>query len=497
MKFAKSCVNFCCLLAVNSVVIAQERPSVVTNPSFEIADETSTTKLLGWRTTGDGSVVQVDTIVKHSGKQSLQIWRKAGSEFSGIAQAVDATPFRGKGIVLKAALRYDGQVDGPINLWLRADGASQRNLSFVNSYQSPPSNDALWVERRTTMMVVPEDATQLLFGAVNGGSGRLWVDDIALVDLEEAGAAQPPSEAAAKYLKEAISKTRAIALNADKVDWAKTEKIAAGLLAGAINSQDTYSAVSFMLKQLVDRHSHLIPATEATRRAAETRVDNFSIESERLDRHGYLSIPGYVGGNQERATAFVDDIRQRISTLASGNTCGWIVDLRNNTGGNMWPMIAGLSPLIGEGLVGLFESPKAKSEWRVGSNGDAIIGQSKTSGSSPASFIDGGKASVAVLTGPRTASSGEAVAVAFRGRPNTRAFGTPTAGLTTANTTVAMSDGAMLAIMVSVYVDRTGAKYGGKLIPDESVDGATKNLSDDPVVKAAAKWLNAGAGCQK
>jgi C-terminal processing protease CtpA/Prc len=193
----------------------------------------------------------------------------------------------------------------------------------------------------------------------------------------------------------------------------------------------------------------------------------------------------------------VDDIRQRISTLASGNTCGWIVDLRNNTGGNMWPMIAGLSPLIGEGLAGVFESPKAKNEWRVGVNGEAIIGQLKTSGSSPASFVDGGKARVAVLTGQATASSGEAVAVAFRGRPNTRAFGTPTAGLTTANTTVAMSDGALLAIAVSVYVDRTGVKYGGKLNPDELVEGTAKLLADDPVVKAAAKWLNDGAACQK
>ena len=496
MKFAKWCVHLCCFLAVSSAAVAQERPSAVANPSFEIADEKTNTKLLGWRTVGDGPVVQIDEIVKNTGKQSPQILRKEGSRFGGIAQSVDATSSRGKAIVLKAALRYDGQVDGTIGLWLRADGASPINAPLVNSYQNPPSNDGRWVERRT-MMLVPEETKQLVFGAVNGGSGRLWVDDIALVDLEAVELAQPPSEAAAKYLNEAISKTREIALNADKVDWEKTQKIATSMAAGAINPQDTYPAVSFMLSQLGDRHSHLIPVTEVTRLKAETRVDNFSIASERLDGLGYLSIPGYVGGNQERVTAFVDDIRQRISTMASGKTCGWIVDLRNNTGGNMWPMIAGLSPLIGEGLAGAFESSKAKNEWRVGPNGDTLIGQAKTSGSSPASFVDGGKARVAVLIGPGTASSGEAIAVAFRGRPNTRSFGTPTAGLTTANTTVAMSDGAMLAITVSVYVDRTGAKYGGRMNPDELVEGTAKTVADDPVVKAASRWLNDGAGCQK
>lgn len=496
MKFAKLCGSFCWLLAVSSLSIAQGLPSAVTNPSFEIADEKTNTKLLGWRTVGDGPVVQIDDTVKNSGKQSVQILRKEGAQFGGIVQTVDATPYRGKPIVLKAALRYDGQVDGTIGLWLRADGASPANAPMVSSYQNPPSNDARWIERRA-MMLVPEETKELVFGAVNGASGQLWVDDIELVNLDAAALAQPPSEVAARYLHEAISKTREIALNADKVDWEKTQRLAMRMAAGAISSQDAYPAVSFVLSQLGDRHSHLIPPTDATRRRAETRVDNFLIASERLDRFGYLSIPGFAGLNQKRATAFVDDIRQRISTLASGDTCGWIIDLRTNTGGNMWPMIAGLAPLIGEGLAGFFESPKAKNEWRVGSNGDAMIGQSRTSGSSPASFIDGGKASVAVLTGPRTASSGEAVAVAFRGRPNTRTFGSPTAGLSTANTTVAMSDGAVLAIMVSVYVDRTGAKYGGKLIPDEAVEGSAKHPSEDPVVKAATKWLSSGAACQK
>ena len=33
---------------------------------------------------------------------------------------------------------------------------------------------------------------------------------------------------------------------------------------------------------------------------------------------------------------------------------GWIVDLRGNFGGNMWPMLLSVEPLIGNGTLGYF-----------------------------------------------------------------------------------------------------------------------------------------------
>ena len=42
---------------------------------------------------------------------------------------------------------------------------------------------------------------------------------------------------------------------------------------------------------------------------------------------------------------------------------GWIVDLRHNRGGNMWPMVAGLGPLLGEGRAGAFVDPDGGATW--------------------------------------------------------------------------------------------------------------------------------------
>jgi hypothetical protein len=89
---------------------------------------------------------------------------------------------------------------------------------------------------------------------------------------------------------------------------------------------------------------------------------------------------------------------------------------------------------------------------------------------------------VAVLYGPRTASSGELLALGFAGVPGVRRFGAPTAGATSANASTHGRDGAVLAVMSSRVRDRTGAMVEGPLLPDE--------VTDAPL-DAARAWLHA------
>jgi C-terminal processing protease CtpA/Prc len=98
-------------------------------------------------------------------------------------------------------------------------------------------------------------------------------------------------------------------------------------------------------------------------------------------------------------------------------------------------------------------------------------------------------ANVAVLIGPGTASSGEAVTISFIGRPHTRTFGSPTAGLSTANATKTLPDGAMILLTVSVEADRTGKRYGHAIEPDEVIPPAPNATADDPQLERAIAWL--------
>lgn len=91
---------------------------------------------------------------------------------------------------------------------------------------------------------------------------------------------------------------------------------------------------------------------------------------------------------------------------------------------------------------------------------------------------------VAVLTDGLAASSGEAVVISFRRRPNTRSFGTATCGLSTANSTFPLSDRAMLFLTTAVMADRTQARYGDVIVADETIAG------DAPVVERAVAWLH-------
>ena len=98
---------------------------------------------------------------------------------------------------------------------------------------------------------------------------------------------------------------------------------------------------------------------------------------------------------------------------------------------------------------------------------------------------------MAVLTDNRTASSGEAIVIAFRKRPLTRSFGTPTYGVSTANRGFVLSDSATIYLTVSTMADRNGNQYGYKINPDELVTGEfmIDPTDNDLVVKAAIIWL--------
>jgi carboxyl-terminal processing protease len=88
-----------------------------------------------------------------------------------------------------------------------------------------------------------------------------------------------------------------------------------------------------------------------------------------------------------------------------------------------------------------------------------------------------------VLTDIGVVSSGEAIAIAFRGRPNTRSFGTPTCGLSTGVQQIPLETGGRVAVVNSVIVDRTKKRYGGVLQPDVAI------TEPSAIVPRALAWL--------
>ena len=204
---------------------------------------------------------------------------------------------------------------------------------------------------------------------------------------------------------------------------------------------------------------------------------------------GYLELPGVSSG--PKAADYDDTLHELLGLFDDATLRGCIVDLRRNTGGTLWPMLAGIGPLAGAGEVGAFASGHGSADWSY----DAELGAAKSATyelakvSEPHPLRD--DLPVALLTGPLTAGAGEAIVVAFAGRARTRRFGEGTRGLPTSNTQIPLADGALLVLTVTVHADRTGTRYDDVIPPDETVaiDWTRFGTADDPVVAAACRWL--------
>ena len=142
-----------------------------------------------------------------------------------------------------------------------------------------------------------------------------------------------------------------------------------------------------------------------------------------------------------------------------------------------------MGPILDEGIAGYFIDPNDVASSYYYKNGTAYndaFGLSTVP--NPYSLINPNP-KVALLI-DAAASSGEAIAIAFIGRPNTRSFGAKgTCGYTTAVSPFILSDRAVLGIADAAMADRNKNRFGGQVMPDEI------SLNGDSAVVAAIQWL--------
>ena len=291
------------------------------------------------------------------------------------------------------------------------------------------------------------------------------------------------------YVNSALDMVQDYAYNSAKINWPQVRSSADAAVANAKNTGDTYPQIVSVLSALGDHHSTLIPPATVQQWDAETPADvNQPAGWSPARGIRLLTLPSLTATSQAAMAAYVTGAQQQITAGEQDGTCGWIVDLRQDTGGNMWPMLASVAPLLGDGTAGSFVAlDGTRQDWTLSGGTPADAGETYPYLRNSAPTAGGGTAPVAVLTGQQTASGGEAIAVAFRGRPDTRSFGAATKGVPTALGAYRLSDGADLLIMELLDVDRTGHVYSSPLQPDQP--------TPDPAVDAAVTWLHQQPAC--
>ena len=181
-----------------------------------------------------------------------------------------------------------------------------------------------------------------------------------------------------------------------------------------------------------------------------------------------VSLPHFSGNHEEGvkyASAVLSAIPEDIS--------GVVIDLRGNTGGNMYPMIAAVHRFLPNDDQTLRFRTRSKTQWiplsyAVQSAG--VLQQSRI------------ECPVAILTDSLTASSGEATLICFRGLDYVRVFGGPTAGYASANQPFPLPGGDLLVLTTGCDVARTG-----EVFCDDPIDPDV--LTETPLEDALA-WIN-------
>ena len=262
-------------------------------------------------------------------------------------------------------------------------------------------------------------------------------------------------------------------LYADRVDWPAVRVRLLDVADRATGPAELHEALNDVAKEAGGLHSALLRPDTVRRMAARPAR---SPEARVVDGVGVLVLPECSGERRTRRAYALDGGRALRRLPPVG---GWVVDLRGNGGGAMWPMLAVAAPLLGgDGILGAFVDRRgARLPWwlRWGRVGVGRWPQARSRGPSR---LPG---PVAVLTDGGTGSSGEAVVVAFRGAPGVRSYGADTYGFSSANESCPLPDGAKLLVTGARFADRTGTVHEGPLQPDVPVpDG-------DPLAVAVAR----------
>ena len=283
----------------------------------------------------------------------------------------------------------------------------------------------------------------------------------------------------------------------DSVEWKPLLESARHSINQSADCASAYRAVQWCFDQIKEKHSFIMPPVKAalyTGNINSSKPESSNnpltgpIHHELIENDiAYITVPWVSTTDQLVCTRFADSIQSLIQAFDRRGISKWIIDLRKNTGGNCWPMLAGVGPLLGNGVHGFFVSTTESIPISY-KNGMVMQGQKIRCMASDPYTMSSRKKTIVVLTGRNTSSAGEILALAFKGLNNVYLYGEPTAGLTTANASYPLSDGSLLVLTVCKEADRTGTIIEGKINPDELITPSAAK-GDDTIKTAAVMFL--------
>jgi hypothetical protein len=462
------------------------------NPDFQATCDSSKTGFCNWELSwgGKGAVA----VESNNSNRKLAINGRAENSVGFVEQSIPVNSKEIRIIRLSAKINTEnvsGRGAG-LNLGvydIKGNLISTKDMGGFYSLDWVKGTNA---EKEISLsMICPAEAAKIKVGAILYGKGKTGFDDFKISFVSIAG--RKPSKLADRYISAAVDSIMSNSLLRDSIKKDELKKYALQIAGNAKTYADCHLAVNYLLESLRplgDHHSFFMKPEEVKNWGNNKSAD-IGIKlpvCKKQGSLGYVLVPAFHGGNRELILTYADSMQQGLKRLQNSGITGWIIDLRENTGGNMEPMILGLGPLFDSEILGFLVDVNGKKESWAYRNGSYLWeNKAKISVTDPVKLSSG--LPVAVLHSSQTGSSGEIVLISFIGNAKTRSFGQPTWGLTTGNGAFDLPDGARMMLASTVMADRNGKKYSGCINPDVMVDPG-KPGEEDPVMKAAVEWIN-------
>ena len=337
----------------------------IKNTSFENTPH-STFDSLNWEAeTKPNYSFFVDSNEFHSGKNSLKITSTALNKYNNFCpfnQSVKVNFTGLKKIALSIFIKTDS-VTANVGLWCQIWGKNNQ-IGFENleMQYTRISGTNEW-KKYSLILLVDTSVKTLVFGGYLQGNGTVWYDDFEIENLIYKN--EKPSFRIRNFRKKMVTIIKKNSIYSDSLDWAKIDNALNELTRGLKNVNESYLLVNYMQSQLrVIGDNHSFFASDIQLKKMQECTNCIKPSGKMIDSNiAYLSINGFIPKNKKNELNYAIHIQNLIKSLDSNyNIKYWIIDLRENWGGDMYPMIAGLAPIIGEGTYGYFVLPKKEPE---------------------------------------------------------------------------------------------------------------------------------------
>lgn len=293
------------------------------------------------------------------------------------------------------------------------------------------------------------------------------------------------------------------------VDWKQIDKKFKEQIKYSKSLKDTMNCFVTVLEALNDVHSQIYLSNQFyghyphfddsvlvwlrplnDRAISETNKIHSEIFA---DKVGYIRVPSMQVYDPTQINSYAQSLNDIIIELSKKCKKGFIIDLRLNGGGNLYPMLSGLSQFLGNQTIG-FETDVNDSTTRTWElkNGNFVIGGYQTTDIKTKRKSNLKSIPIVVIIGPVTKSSGSMTAIAFKGRPNTIFIGEPTAdGYTTSNGYFQFAPNLTLNFATNYVADRNNCIYKTTVNPEILISHGDNfdNLMADKKIIYAIKWL--------